>query len=162
MGFICPLGVFWLQNLAKKNCIMGQKGEKKTEQNTLKSKTHPSLFVNARRHNCKGEGTISEDVCVLFKQALAQRFESKMQTGRTQERGSVGPVVLRDLMQMWREVRRRKGWRVGVISHTHTQKKKICIYTCYMYAVWKKKLWSFKNHLHKFFITSNIGYVQLY
>lgn len=38
--------------------------------------------------------------CVLFKQALAQRFESKMQTGRTQERGSVGPVVLRDLMQM--------------------------------------------------------------
>lgn len=38
--------------------------------------------------------------CVLFKQALAQRFESKMQTGRTQERGSVGPVVLRHLMQM--------------------------------------------------------------
>lgn len=81
---------------------MGQKGEKKTERNTLKSKIHPSLFVNARRHICKGEGTISEDVCVcvLFKQALAQCFESKMQTGRTQERGSVGPVVLRDLMQM--------------------------------------------------------------
>lgn len=44
---------------------MGQKGEKKTEQNTLKSKIHPSLFVNARRHICKGEGTISEDVCVV-------------------------------------------------------------------------------------------------
>lgn len=43
---------------------MGQKGEKKTEKNTLKSKIHPSLFVNARRHICKGEGTISEDVCV--------------------------------------------------------------------------------------------------
>lgn len=72
------------------------------------------------------------NTCVLFKQALAQRFESKMQTRRTQERKRWTCSVETPYENVKRSEEEERAGGRGYF--THTQKKSVfTLVTCTQY-----------------------------